>query len=45
MMSGRRENENAALQGGADYFLEKPLTIKRVLQVTHSLLFDQKRSA
>ena len=46
MMSGSKENENAALKAGADYFLEKPLNIKRVLQITHSLIFDQeKRSA
>src|SRR5687768_9682628 len=46
MMSGNQESENAALEAGADYFLEKPLNIKRVLQVTHSLIFDQeKRSA
>jgi DNA-binding response OmpR family regulator len=42
MMSGGKENENAALQAGADYFLEKPLNINRVLQITHSLIFDQQ---
>ncbi len=43
MMSGSRENENVALRAGADYFLEKPLNIKRVLQITHSLIYDQKK--
>jgi DNA-binding response OmpR family regulator len=42
MMSGAKENENAALQAGADYFLEKPLNIKRVLKIIHSLIFDQE---
>jgi len=44
MMSGAQENKNAALQAGADYFLEKPLNIKRVLQIIHSLIFDKKKS-
>jgi DNA-binding response OmpR family regulator len=42
MMSGAKENENAVLQAGADYFLEKPLNIKRVLKIIHSLIFDQE---
>jgi DNA-binding response OmpR family regulator len=46
MMSGAKENENAALKAGADYFLEKPLHMKRVLKIIHSLIFDrqEKRS-
>jgi DNA-binding response OmpR family regulator len=44
IMSGTQENENAALQAGADCFLEKPLNIKRVLRIIHSLIFKQEKS-
>jgi DNA-binding response OmpR family regulator len=38
MMSGTKEYERHALIAGVDYFLEKPLNIKNLLQIVESLL-------
>lgn len=42
MMSGTQEFAHKAFQAGVDYFLEKPLNIKKLLKIVDSLTLSPK---